>query len=45
MKHMKPITRAGMYASITGITHAATGPIAASRSARHGCETITAKTR
>ena len=43
MKHMKPITSAGTYASITGITHAAIGPIAASRSERHGCETQTAK--
>ena len=45
MEHMKPITSAGMYASITGITHDATGPIAASRSERHGCETSTEKAR
>ena len=37
----KPITTPGMYASMIGITHAMTGPIASRRSERQGAENQT----
>ena len=40
---MNPITRPGTYASRIGISQAITGPIASSRSCRHGSDTTTAK--
>src|SRR3954451_21627522 len=40
---MKPITRPGMYARKTGITHAMTGPIASLSSFRQGSDTQTLK--
>ena len=41
MKHRKPITTAGMYASMIGTNHAVTGPIASSISERQGSEAHT----
>ena len=38
MKHRKPISVPGTYARSTGITQAMTGPIASSRSERHGAD-------
>ena len=40
---MNPMTKPGMYARRIGMTQAITGPIAASRSDRHGADTVIAE--